>query len=82
MIVSAEIITTIVSVGGLVLALAGGFAWMLNRTDSKFEALEAKMDARFERIESDLRGVRHDLIEVKIAVARLEGPQRHLIPAR
>lgn len=90
---SAEIITTIVSVAGLFLAFAGAFAWLIVRMDSKFDAFEtkidkkfdvfeAKMDARFVRIEDRLAGVEHELTEVKIAVARLEGPQRQLIPVR
>jgi hypothetical protein len=43
--------------------------------DAKFDGQDAKFDARFDRIE-------HDLFEVKIAIARLEGPAPRLIPVR
>ncbi len=43
--------------------------------DARFEAQDAKLDARFDRIEQEI-------VEVKIAIARLEGPTPRLIAAR
>ncbi|WP_417541171.1 response regulator [Microbacterium maritypicum] len=45
------------------------------RFDARFEAQDAKFGARFDRIEQEI-------VEVKIAIARLEGPAPRLIAAR
>ncbi len=85
MFVSAEIITMIASAVAIVAAIGGVFAWGMKRIDAKFEKVDARfdrVDARFERVEDRLSRVEHELTEVKIAVARLEGPPRHLIPVR
>lgn len=49
-----------------------------DRVDARFE----KVDARFDRLEDRIAGIEHELTEVKIAVARLEGPQPRLVTAR
>ncbi|QTV80259.1 hypothetical protein [Microbacterium sp. NIBRBAC000506063] len=72
MTVSAEIVTMIATGATLLVAFIGGFGWMINRFD-------ARMDARFDKVESRLDRVEQELTEVKVAVARLEGPPRHLI---
>ncbi|MFF1539851.1 response regulator [Microbacterium sp. NPDC058269] len=43
--------------------------------DARFDAQDAKFDARFNRFEQEI-------FEVKIAIARLEGPTPRLIAAR
>ncbi|EYT60711.1 hypothetical protein [Microbacterium sp. UCD-TDU] len=45
------------------------------RFGARFEAQDAKFGARFDRIEQEI-------VEVKIAIARLEGPAPRLIAAR
>lgn len=60
-------------------------ARMEARMDVRFAQIDerfAQVDARFDRVEERLTGVERELVEVKIAVARLEGPPRHLIAAR
>ena len=73
--VSIEMITIIVSVAALLVTLAGmfigSFAWLLRRMDDRFD----KVDQRFESLA-------REIVEVKIALARIEGPQRRLIAAR
>ncbi|MFT4214188.1 MAG: hypothetical protein QM622_05365 [Microbacterium sp.] len=78
MTVTPEMIATISAMLAVLAATGGMFAWLHRHMDTRFDRMEArfeKVDARFEKIESDLT-------EVKIAVARLEGPRQHLIPAR
>lgn len=132
MFVSVEVITMIVSAVTILLALAGGFGWMITRMDARFVAqdarfvaqdakftaqdgrfaeLNAKIDARFseqdakidarfaeqdakwdarfaqqdtrfDRLETRIDDLTHEMTEVKIAIARLEGPTPRLITAR
>lgn len=90
---SVEMITTLVGVVSILLALAGGFGWMIHRMDSlenklgaRIDAVDGKQSARSDALESSLGAridkVADELVEVKIAVARIEGPPRHLVPAR
>ena len=119
---SAEILTTLLSGATLLVALAAGFGWMIQRIDgverrsiardaslerrmdarfehfeqrtdardasleqrmdARFERLEQRMDARFELVEQRLGGVERELVEVKISIARLEGPPPRLQTAR
>lgn len=56
-----------------------------DQVDARFDQVDARferVDARFDRLEDRIAGVEHELTEVKIAVARLEGPQPRLMTAR
>lgn len=79
---SAEMITTLVGVVSMLLAFAGAFGWLIHRMDGQ----SAEHGARIDGVRADL-GARIDkvgdeLVEVKIAVARVEGPPRRLITGR
>lgn len=65
---SAETITIAVGVASILLSFFGGFAWMIHR-----------MDARFDRSDARISSVERELVEVKIGLARLEGPPRRLV---
>ncbi|OIJ34713.1 MULTISPECIES: hypothetical protein [unclassified Microbacterium] len=71
MYVSVEVITMLATAATTLVAIISGFGWMIGRMDTRFAAV----DAQFDRIE-------HELTEVKIAIARLEGPQRRLVSTR
>lgn len=71
MYMSIESIAVVISAAGLLLGFVSAFAWMVVR-----------MDRGFERVNDRISGVERELVEVKIAVARIEGPGRHLITAR
>ncbi len=71
MYVSMEIITILATGATTLVATVSGFGWMISRMDARFAAV----DARFTRIEQEV-------FEVKIAIARLEGPTPRLIAAR
>lgn len=86
---SIELVTMIVTVASTLLGLAAGFGWMITRTDARFEKFEQRIDARFEkseqrfdRLETDIAQVKAEIGEVKIAIARLEGPAPRLLVAR
>lgn len=50
--------------------------------EAKFDAQDAKFGARFDRVDKRLDRVENEIFEVKIAIARLEGPPPRLIAAR
>ena len=73
---SAETFAVVLSAVGIVLSLGtamlAGFAWCVRRID----AVDAKLTTRID-------AVADDVTELKISVARLEGPARHLfVPGR
>lgn len=51
-------------------------------SDARFEKFEAKLDGRFERIEEQLGVITADIVDLKVAVARLEGPRPTLLRTR
>ncbi|MFK3677699.1 hypothetical protein ACI2IP_08205, partial [Microbacterium sp. NPDC090218] len=69
---SAETLTIIISATGVVLTLGtsmfAGAAWMVRRIDAVDGNLTTRIDA-----------VAADVTDLKISVARLEGPPRHLL---
>ncbi|WP_235556722.1 hypothetical protein [Microbacterium sp. GCS4] len=72
MFVSAEIVAVVLSAIGIVLTLGTsmflGFAWCVRRTDAVEERVSTRID-----------NLAHEVTELKIAVARLEGPVPHLL---
>jgi len=82
----------LLALGGTMFA---GFAWCIRRSDSlrtDLAGVEESLGARIDGVRADLAevekslGARIDAVaadttELKIAIARLEGPQRHLIVA-
>ena len=115
MFVSIDALATVISFAGLLVALAGGFGWMIRRMDAMSQRLDDRIDQQGRllndkidqqgrlladkidevdhRLGDKIDGVRTDLgdkieamgreiTEVKIAVARLEGPRPHLISPR
>ncbi|MEU4014530.1 hypothetical protein AB0E56_04615 [Microbacterium sp. NPDC028030] len=71
---TTDTLTIVVSAIGVVLTLGTstfvGAAWMVRRIDAVDEKLSSRIDA-----------VAADVTELKISVARLEGPSRHLLIA-
>ncbi|MGD2202770.1 hypothetical protein [Microbacterium sp. DWRC1-3] len=72
---STEVLAIIISAVGVVVTLGTsmfvGAARMVRRIDAVDEKLTARIDA-----------VAADVTDLKISVARLEGPPRHLLTAR
>lgn len=83
--VSAEILTTVITFAGFIVALGAGFGWLIQRSDKQLRYLAERIDAvrdEVASVRSEVASVRSELVEVKVAVARLEGPRTRLIPAR
>jgi len=56
-----------------------------DKVDQRFEKVDQrfdKVDDRFFHVDEQIRSVQSELNEVKVAVARLEGPQQRLILPR
>jgi hypothetical protein len=94
MFVSAEILAIVVGAVGIVLTLGttmlAGFAWCVRRIDAVDQRLGARIDeldrrlgARIDELDHRLTAridtVIDDTTALKIAVARWEGPVRHLV---
>jgi len=92
MFVSPDVIGMIISLFAFAVAMLGGVAWLLGnqtkRVDAGFDQVDARfdqVDARFDRVDTRIDGldarlnrVENELVEVKIAIARIEGPERRL----
>ena len=82
---STEILATIMSAVGVVVTLGTsmfvGAAWMVRRIDAVDEKLSTRIDAVDEKLSTRIDAVAADVTDLKISVARLEGPPRHLLTA-
>lgn len=87
---SVEVLAIIISAAGLLITLGGGlfagFAWTIRRSDSQFAEIRSEFREEFREVHGEIRAVREDLqhlrvelTEVKISVARLEGPRDQII---
>lgn len=77
---SPDILATILSAVGVLLAMTGGFGWVIARLDSRLDSglsgLEQRLSTRIDALSEEVGGLRGDVADVKVAVARLEGPAR------
>ncbi|AZS42069.1 hypothetical protein CVS54_03431 [Microbacterium oxydans] len=75
---STETVTIVLSAIGAVLTLGTSLfaagAWMVRRIDDRIDAVEEKLSTRIDAVAADVT-------DLKISVARLEGPPRHLLSA-
>lgn len=71
MYMSAELIGIVIAAVSLLVTMiggfVGGFGWVIRRMHERFDQVNARID-----------GVQREMTEVKIAVARLEGPRPRL----
>ena len=86
---ATETWTIIISAVGIVLTLGASLfaagAWMIRRIDDRIDAVDEKLSTRIdavdEKLSSRIDAVAADVTDLKISVARLEGPPRHLLTA-
>ena len=93
---STDSLTVVISAIGIVLTLGTGMfaamAWVVRRIDAvdaklttRIDAVDEKLTTRIdtvdEKLTTRLDAVASDVTDLKIAVARLEGPPRHLLTA-
>jgi hypothetical protein len=88
--VTPETLTIILSAIGVVLTLTTSLfaagAWMVRRIDDRIDAVDEKLSTRIDAVDEKLStridAVATDVTDLKIAVARLEGPPRRLLTSR
>ncbi|WP_372467549.1 hypothetical protein ACCO44_17200 [Microbacterium maritypicum] len=86
---TTETLTIVISAIGIVLTLGASLfaagAWMIRRIDDRIDAVDEKLSTRIdavdEKLSSRIDAVAADVTDLKISVARLEGPPRHLLTA-
>ncbi|MDQ0613807.1 hypothetical protein QF046_001448 [Microbacterium sp. W4I4] len=78
MYMSAELIAILSCIVTLGVGMFAGFAWMVRRLDR----VEDKLGSRIDGVEQKLGALTGEVTDLKIAVARFEGPPRHLIQSR
>lgn len=86
---TTETLTIVLSAIGIVLTLGTSLfaagTWMIRRVDDRFDTVEQKLtdriDAVDEKLSTRIDAVAADVTDLKISVARLEGPPRHLLTA-
>ncbi|MFJ2504245.1 hypothetical protein [Microbacterium sp. NPDC087592] len=75
---TTETLTIVISAIGIVLILGASLfaagAWMIHRIGDRIDAVDEKLSTRIDAVAADVT-------DLKISVARLEGPPRHLITA-
>ena len=73
---STEVLAIIISAVGVLVTLGTsmfvGAARMVRRIDDRIDAVDEKLSTRIDAVAADLT-------DLKISVARLEGPPRHLL---
>ena len=86
---SMEVVAIVVSAIGVVLTLGTSFiaagAWMVRRLDDRIDGLDRKLSTRIDAVDEKLStridAVASDVTDLKISIARLEGPPRNLLTA-
>ena len=73
---TTETLTIVISAIGIVLTLGTSLfaagAWMIRRIDDRIDAVDEKLSTRIDAVAADVT-------DLKISVARLGGPPRHLL---
>ena len=73
---STEVLTIVLSAIGVALTITTGLfaagTWMVRRIDDRIDAVDEKLSTRIDAVAADVT-------DLKISVARLEGPPRHLL---
>lgn len=83
---STETLAVIISGAALLLSFFGSFAWLVRRSDTQWERLEERLGARIDagdaKLGDRIERVERELVEVTVAIARIEGPPRRWLAAR
>lgn len=86
---SAEMIMTLSAFITLGIGMAAGFAWTVRRIDTSADSVRSdlgaridKVDSRIDKVDDRLESLGRDMTELKVSVARLEGPRPHLLTAK
>ncbi|HWD61869.1 MAG TPA: response regulator [Humibacter sp.] len=74
-------VTVIGGVAGVLARFTKGLELRFEKIDTRFDRVDDRfdrVDERFDRMDQRIHRVEDELVEVKVAIARLEGPRPHL----
>jgi len=78
MLVTPDVIGVLIAaatlVGGLFAGIAGLLSRQTTRLEARFDARFERIDVRFGQVDARLDRIESDVNDLKVAVARLEGP--------
>lgn len=84
--VTPDVIGSLIALVGVAGMLFGGIYALLRQQarqiDARFEKVDARFDALEAKFDKKIDGLTHDVVEIKVAIARLEGPQSTLLRSR
>ena len=75
---SPDVIGMIIALFAFTLTVLGGVATMLAKQTKTLDTRFDRMEVRLDRMDDRFYRLEGELVEVKIAIARIEGPRRHL----
>lgn len=75
---SPDVIGMIIALFAFTLTVLGGVATMLAKQTKTLDARLDRIDTRLDRMDDRFDRLEGEVVEVKIAIARIEGPRRHL----
>ncbi|WP_157540829.1 hypothetical protein [Microbacterium sp. XT11] len=78
MLMSPDVVAMIIALFAFSVTVLGGVSAMLTRQSHALEARFDKVDARFEKVDDRFDQVHADIVDTKVAIARLEGPAPRL----
>lgn len=82
---AAGFVTVIVSLAGLIIHFERRTSDRFDQVDKRFDQVEKrfdKIDERFEKVDERFDRIEADVVELKVAVARIEGTPPTLLRAR
>lgn len=75
---SPDVIGMIIALFAFTLTVLGGVATMLAKQTKTLDARLDRIDTRLDRMDDRFDRLEGEVVEVRIAIARIEGPRRHL----
>lgn len=70
---SAEVLTTLSTAVGMLIAFSSGFSWMIHRMDQAIDGVRSELKAEIAPVKGEIAELRAEVVKVQVAVARLEG---------
>ncbi len=71
---SPDVLAMVIALFAFTGTVLGGVAGMLARQSKALETRFNRIDERFDRVDEQFDRIESDIVETKVAIARLEGP--------
>lgn len=75
---SPDVLAMIIALFAFTVTVLGGVAGMLAHQSKTLETRFNRVDERFDRLDDRFDRIESDIVEMKVAIARLEGPSPKL----